>query len=504
MRTTLALLALLAGCEQVELGGTYAYLDELVDPTGAVAGTDAVFMPLPRAGGVARLAPGAEEATVLDLGARRVERLQATPTGDVLARTVATLCDDETVTGTRIDDCPYDELRRVGFVQRLGREKATDTWQVGPWYGDFTFSADGRWAVAPIDPDVGTTGGGIVNLTSLLALDLGSGRRFEIPVGFAADRILFVEDEAGARSAVVLSRSAVAVVDLTADLPGVRITYPLTLDAGSPLSPRDVVLTPDGGHALVTVAGSTDLYVLDLQDPSINLVSLAGTPADLVVDPANDQTLLVYANRSLVEVLDHQLFDLREVTLARPANHIDLGPDYALLSQLGAGLDLVRLDLASLRTDTIRLNYPPDEVQLAPDGAFAVTLVRSGSQGDNLELVDLVLRDGRVRTTSTAFRLDGAPVGLAMTEIPDGMSLLVLQQGVDTLFELSWPLLGLATADLPGGPAALGRVGDGFWIAHDDPLGLVSFYTPGEDVVSLAGFGRTGLFDVDQLFVEEE
>ena len=60
---------------------------------------------------------------------------------------------------------------------------------------------------------------------------------------------------------------------------------PLRLDADDQVDPSGAALTPDGGTLLVTVVGSSDLYMLELGEEGAywNLASLGAEPATLAV-----------------------------------------------------------------------------------------------------------------------------------------------------------------------------------------------------------------------------
>ena len=83
------------------------------------------------------------------------------------------------------------------------------------------------------------------------------------------NNILFTND--GYR-AVVMSRSKVVVLDL--ETQAITVEYPLTLDADIEIDPSAAVLTPDGRYVLISIEGTNDLYKLDLEVVSIDIVDL--------------------------------------------------------------------------------------------------------------------------------------------------------------------------------------------------------------------------------------
>jgi hypothetical protein len=505
-RPTLLLLAL-AACDPWTDRNVqnYGYLDAaLWDPAGLVATTDGLYVPLPNDGGLVLLAPG-EEATHLRLGDGYLQRLQVAPDQQtVLAFSHLYRCvdhegDKEPVT---IEDCE-GEVTTSGELTVVRAGATVDSVPLGLWYGPLTISDDSTYAVAAIDPYVSTTGGGIVNLTSLFVLDLTSMESWEVAVGFASDRVLFTTDGAGATTgAVVLSESEVALVDLASRASDPRVVFPLTLDPDDLVEPVGVSLTPSGEHALISVQGSDDLYALDLVNPSVNILSLAGRPSAMAVDATVDKTVLVYRNAAKVELLDHERFELTTVDLDESMGDIALSGDgLALLYDLGGSKDAYRFDLSTQVLHEYRLNWSPQTLHVAPDFSFAVSLPSEPF----LEVLDLSLTSEGVDTSPKRFGLDGRGVGIAFATTDTGSAILVLQEGEDTLYQLSWPDLGLSALDLPAPPLGVGTLPDGtFWITHDAALGLVSFYTPGEELRTVGGFGHHGLHGERLLVPEEE
>lgn len=506
----LVLLALVAGCDtwdNLPYNGGQSIDRPLWDPTGAVAATDGVYVPLPHAGRAALVAAGAEPVEV-DLGDGLIRSLDVAPDGQtVLAFMERFSCDagDDTER-TLLDECYVDDRITAGQLGVVRAGVATTWFDLAPQYGPLTFSPDSRFAVTSLDPDAQFNTGGIINLTSLQVVDLVADTSWEVSVGFRADRVLFMSDDAdNTVGAVVLSQSEVAVLDLAGQAPTPEVVFPLTLDPDQTLTPVGVSLTPSGSHALISIEGSADLYALDLVNPSVNIVSLAGRPAAMAVSPGADRTVLVYSNNPVVELLDHDLFDLQTIPLDEVMSDIHVADDFALLYSTVGRLDAYRLDLNTGTTDEYRLAWAPAQMHVAPDASFALSFNGDATQ-PRMELVDLTPGvDGRIDTDSRPFGLEGLGIGAAFATDEGGTTALILQDGVDTLAQLHYPSLALSTLDLPAPPRAIGALPDGgFWITHDDALGLVSFYQPGGEVTSVSGFARFGLHDDIMLVVEEE
>ena len=512
MRRPLILLAALAACAPHDVwpDGYTTLRAPLWVPGGAATGGTGVLLPLPRAQQIVSLAP---DGTLVGLGTESLvpSAAHALPGGRVLVTGAEVRCDEVPVTTfDGATDCDFDDLvvHDLAWVADsegpvdLDGDGEVDLLDLPLWFGDPEVSADGRFAVASIDPSASTQGGGIVNLNSVRVLDLEAGDSWEVSVGFDAGRILFTETAEGAADGLlVLSQSEVAVVDLTAQVPVPSVTFNLTLDADQVLQPVDIALTPDRGHALLTIQGSADLYVLDLVDNRVNIVSLSGNPAAMAVHAPTDQTVIAYTGRAYVDVLDHALFEPIQVALEEGASQIDLAEDFALLSSPGSR-DVVRLDLGLLRPEEYRLNFAPQRIEVAPDRSVALAFSSEGGRG-RVEALDLTAAgDGSLDLDSKPFGLDAPLADVAFTTTETGVEALLLLEDSETLFALAWPELQVEEVRLPDSPVAIGRVDDGpFWITHTDPLGLVSFYTPGEPLETFGGFAGAGLMDPEGDFV---
>jgi hypothetical protein len=486
------------------------------DPENVVVASGALYLRLPTAGAVVRIAPG-EEAKRLDLGEGRVTRVSGSPDG---SRIVAFLeqykCvfdeDDDVQHVDNVEDCPPDSLVVETSLKVINGTDVADTLPVAGTYNAIAFSDDGSYGIAYVDFEQNIVVDGVLNLTGVVALDLNTGARTVVPVGFAADRVLFTnEGGASTTKAVVLSRNEVAVVDLVAQPPSVEVTFPLTLDPDDPVEPTSVDLTPDGRYALISTLGSSDLYALDLEQHAINIVELAESPADLQVWDAHDRTVLVYSNRPVVELLDHTFFDVESFDLDESMTDVVLSGDNAVLFSTGNQHDLYRFDFSDQDVIEYRLQNPAVSVHVAPTGEYALALTRAeGSSGQGvdalydlnpgMEIIDLRSDD------SEAFLLEGQGLGVAYSSDESSLAALVLQEDIDYLYRLDLYTRDAREIELSAPPVAIGSLPDGtFWITHDAGLGLVTFLDSEGDVVSeVGGFATLGFFDPIEVIDEEE
>lgn len=493
---TLALLGL-AACGTPNQTATI--LDApLWSPTQSVATVGGLYTPLAQTGNLVWIDTGGD-ASLVAIRPGVLTRLSTTPDGlSAVAFVQEYACEpDEGRVPNELQDCAQADRVTSTRIALITEGDIDATYDVAGHFNTLEFSDTGRFAISWPDLDSGVPIEGVVNLNNVLVIDTESGEAWPVPVGFAADNVVYNADET---RAIVLSRSEVAVLDLTTQPPTRSVTFPLTLDPDDVVVPVGISLTADGRYALISVQGRGDLYVLDLVNPSVNLVSLAGNPSAMVVDAALDETLITYSNTPRAEVLDHQFFDTELIELDEPMDQILQRDSMALLWRLNTGHDAYRLDMATLDLVEYRLENPVIQMHLAPTGEYALALTRAeGGSTDaydtrpGMEILDL--RPGE--DDSFAYLLEGQGVGAAFVQGETTLDALVLQQGVDYLYRLDMYTLQPQQIDLVAPPVAIGAVPEGpFWIAHDDPMGLVSFFDPSNDrLVEVSGFATLGLLD---------
>ncbi|MFT4625952.1 MAG: hypothetical protein ACI8PZ_004623 [Myxococcota bacterium] len=514
MRASVALTLALVGCAgwgNLPTQSDTNINDRLWDPSGAVARVDGVYLPLPHAGGLVRLDAGNKNTpyVLIDIGEGRVTSVSPAPDGETLVAFVeryrCTELDDRDKEVVNVEDCLGGNALEIRTELSIVRDgKVQGGLDVDGAYNRVTYAEDGRFGIAwfEIDGDDGPINS-VINLTSVVALDLVEETTTPISVGFATDRILFVEGADGAASqAVVLSQNSVALIDLQSDPPRKDVTFPLTLDPDQVVDPIGVDLTPDGRYALITVDGSADLYALDLVNRSINIVELAGKPSDMRVNDLQDRTVLVYGRTAAVDVLDHTFFDVETFDLDEPMDHIEATDAFAVL-WADDGHDVYRLDLTDDSLVEYRLQNPAVDMFIAPGERFAVALTRpengfgDGAEGlydrnPGMEILDLEGDD------SQPFLLEGMGLGIAFADVGDALYALLLQEGVDYLYQLDLYTGQAEEVKLAEPPVAIGAMADGtFFITHDLPLGLVSFWDPSTGkVVEVGGFASVSIADL--------
>ena len=496
-----AVALLLLGCnpwDNLPLDG-WSWLEDPLWDDEVVAATDGLYVRLPHAGALMRITTAGETSTV-DLG-------DAEPVSMALGPDLDTIvlfqqwddCDTDDPDVETLSDCPEDdlvthhELSLIRDGQVVGENGPVDVpghynrLEFSPWSED---SGTDPVAVAYLDYEGGGIDvEGVLNLTEVLFVNLRTGATAPVSVGFSANNVLFTAD---GTKAAVLSRSQVVVVDLTSADYDVLVTYHLTLDADQEVDPLGAAITPDDRYLLMSVENSGDLYAMDLDNESINIVDLDASPAAMAVDSYADRTALVYGSRAQVDLLEHDYFDVETVELDEPCNAIaETDAGFAVLYNESASThDVYLLDIETGDLTEYRLANPVMSLQLTEDQTYAVALLRQewddSSSGIDAEydehwgmsLIDLTDDD------NIDLMLGSQPVGLALAEDAAGEP--------------------FATEEiaLPAPPTGIGAMPDGlFYITHQASLGLVSFLEPGAQKLtrSVSGFAGEGLFTDDEL-----
>jgi len=504
----------LAGCG-FEFGTSYsAGVDALWDAESVVSSADGLYARMPQTGGLVLLAPGAEPVFA-DVGAGHIVGLVPDQSGGRLAaildRTRCVAVEERDLRGVQyVNECPSnaEKVTEREIAQVQGGVLGAGV-SVPAHVNTVSWMPDGSRAVGWMDADQPVSLSGVVDPSSVEILDLAAGTATPVRLGFVATDLLFSDD---GNTALALSRSEVAVVNVGVSPPVLEVVFPLTLDVTAPVTPTGVDLTPDGAYAMVTVAGRSDLYVLDLVNHSVNLLTLSGTPSSLMVLPDLDRTVVAFANKAVVDVIDHDVFDVTEIPINGAVTTLTRAGDRLIgASPNGRAASLV--DVMMLKSWSYRLENPILEMRAAPGGEYAVALTRAeGGNGagvgglydahPGLEVLDLRAdANGEVRGDSSPYILESEGLGLAFSADAASLEVLVLQDGLDYLFALDLYTGLQREVQLAAPPVALGVLPSGtFWITQEAGLGLVSFLEPGADApVEVSGFATHGMFEQERL-----
>lgn len=482
-----------------------------------IAADGGLYVSLPQAGALVFVPSAGGEAAEVDLGGAEPVRLTLAPDQrSLLVTSRWSVCDDDDPDIETLGDCPEDELRSVYALDLVVDGALAQSFDIPPYLNAFSFTHGGTKALAYVDAESYATldeleDQALVDLNAVAVLDLEARSAEVVSVGFAANNFLFNEDDS---LALVLAQSQAIVLDLgTLD---VNVRYNLTLDEDEELDARAADFTPDGRYALIAISGSRDLYKLDLEIESIDILSMDGVPSDLYVDSATDQTAVVYAGQAQVDVIDHDAsFLVESVELETPVTEITaLETGVLLYNDANDGVKyLYRLDMEDLELTPYVVTNPVNEVMISDSGRYALAVLRptqswGGSSADDYTashygLGVLTLDDDDALSVT----LTGTPVGVALVDAADTTYALVLVEGEEELLmlDLASPSM-LETVAMPAPATGIGTMPDGrFWITHDEELGMVSFLEPETRALeSVGGFAAFGLIPDDSLPEREE
>lgn len=506
----LTLLALGACTWNLPSGGYNSWDAPLWD-ADIVSAADGVYVTLPASEQLVRVLPDGTWSAV-DMNGAGPDQVTLAPDQEtLLVATSWTTCRDDDPDIVYVEDCRSED-RDTAYELDVVRDGAVAfaTDEVPPQYNAWAFSSDGTLAVAYLDfsADEEIDVSGVLNLTEAVFLNLDSEEVHRVPVNFAPENVLFSNDGS---TALVMSRSKVAVVALTGDDAwSVTVTFPLSLDVDQEVDPGSAVLVSDDAdetdYALVTVTGRSELYVLDLTDESIDIVELDGVPADLFVDEVTNHTLISYGARPAVDVLDHELFELESYDLDEACNRMD-GRDgrVVLYNEDGRNLhDVYVFDTTARTLLEMRAENPILDMHLTDDGLWGVATMQPESGGGQdasgfydqyygIGVFDLA-EDG---ADPVALVLEGQPLGLELT-VDDGQDYaLALIEGVDGLQKIALQGAQATEILLEEPPLGIDAMPDGsFVVTHDNPLGLLTFVDASTGALqTAANFAVDGLLD---------
>ena len=495
---------LMIGCNPWDMPyETTVYEEHLWDPSVAVT-AEGVYVRLPTVGRLVLVKPDGTWSDV-DLDGAAPESLSVAPDGSgVFVVASWSVCDDNDPLVAYVDQCADSKLsveremvlvrngERVGGGALVGVSAALDS---ASWTDDASIAA---LYVNPANAS-SVVVDGFLNLNEVTFVEAQSATVHRVSVGFAAEAVLFTDDNA---RAVVLSRSQVAVVNLggsdgDCEAWSSCVTYPLTLDADQTVTPDDVVLVADGRYALVSVASSKDLYVLDLLNESIDIIELAGVPSAVVDDPDHGVTVVTYGGRAQADVIEHELFEVSSITLEEPATRAVLTPVGVLAyNDVTTNFkDVAMIDPVTGDWLESRAENPIFALRAGSRYAVATMLPESGDGGlydahYGLGIFALNAPSSEDTTDPVSLVLESSPVGFETLETDSADYALVLMQDVDTLLKVRLNDAVATEIALEAPPLGIfASPGDRFVVTENSPLGMISFVDPVADSqVTVTGF----------------
>jgi hypothetical protein len=500
----LLLLGMLGACTQ----SGYQYLDQPLWDSDIVPASDGIYVSLPHAESLVLVKDDATWEEV-DLDGARPTRVIPSPDGtSVLVFADWEECPDDNIELIYKQDCP-EALVKHSELAIVENGIRTQVLSIPSHLNTVEFSSDGAIAVAYLDYSMGgeISVDGVADLGEVAFIRLADGVKSSVSVGFSPSRVLFGPNN----TAVVMSRSQVVAVDLSTFEK--VLEAPLSLDADQQVDPSGAELAYDeesgGTTLLLTVSGSTDLYMLDLENEFWNIGDLGAIPSSIGVDNSSSKSVFVFGSSSKAVILDHGSLStlnsssLDTINLEEPSNKTILGQGFALLYHDSNDYvhDVYRLDLSTQELTEYVVANPVSSLSLTPSGAHAVGIMRPEyTYGTGVDAYQdsrwgIAILD---TTTNDAVSLvaESAPIALQMIENDQGSFALVLMEGLDYLLQVDLNAPSTSSkVELPAAPLDLDTMPDGrFVISHDVETGMVSFLEPATLALNtIDGFALEGL-----------
>ena len=501
----LTALTLLSACETYQ---SDTRSGELWD-TNVASANDGVYINLPYAENLIRV--NASGISIVDLDGAIPNRLVESPDGSqILVFATWQECKETDSDIVFPEDC--DELVENSVLSIVSDASVTSEVEIPSHLNTISFSNDASIAVAYLDYD--TSGDiqvdGFADLGEVAFIRIADGTKGSASVGFSPKQVLFSPDN----QAVVMSRSQVVAVDL--DTFEKTLEAPLTLDADQAIDPSGAELAydPESGvtNLLLTVQGSSDIYMLNLESKYWNIGDLGSIPSDIGVDDTTAQSVFVFSGSSKAVVLDHTQLatlnssSLQDVELEEPSNKALMGDGFALLynDASGAVHDVYKLDLLTRELTEYVVSNPVSELMVTDSGNFAVAVVRPENTGGSdyqdsrygLSILDLSSDE------SISLVAQSEPIGVALAEDETSSYALALLAGSDTLLQVNLASPNSPVeVDLPASPVSIAAMPDGnFVITHNQSLGMVSILDPATlELQTMSNFAVTNLFEQKEL-----
>jgi DNA-binding beta-propeller fold protein YncE len=380
---------------------------------------------------------------------------------------------------------------------------------VRPDFNQMVMSPDGRWvacfhdAAQREDEDLSEDTWSF-NEVSLVDVE----NRIHVPmvVGFNPREIRYSADSA---RMVVVSDAYLAVIDLTADTPE-PVRIPIAEDALDPPVAEEVVLTPDGTHAIIRQFGASSLVVANLPDGSVDLIDVGDNPTDLDVTPDGQKAIAVARGSNELWLYDmNDIFAPAEV-LSMPAGEvlgsIVLSPDNSkgLLYSTASGVS--RFSSWNRLTDEIDVHpavKPITGIDMSPGGGVAL-LAHDADNGDtdpdsvfyNEYAVTLVeLED----FFANPIRMPAEPTEFAATA--DGNLGFVIMEDDASLIQLDYRTLIHDEVELKSSAVHMGVLPETrtVYVSQEHDLGRISFYDADSAALqTITGFELNSAIEVEQ------
>lgn len=267
---------------------------------------------------------------------------------------------------------------------------------IGEGVNALRVSPTGDYLLGFYDPSAGEVDfgdSGVINYYELDVIDLVALAARPILIDFSPSQVVFAPS---GRQCLLGSDHRLIWLDLES---GAKVTYPLTLDPTESREPRDIAISPDGSTALVLINGTDDIFVLDLVNPTINILNLSGQAESVTFLPDSRLALLPVPDTGKLGIIDLDAAMPAEISLGETASRLLLNPDGTQVVLYREGGDqLIFYDPAMEEVTALPLNVLIESeegrpsVAYSPDGRriLVVGQYGSGPSGKlDMDLVDL-------------------------------------------------------------------------------------------------------------------
>ncbi len=361
-----------------------------------------------------------------------------------------------------------------------------------------SLSPDGAWAMTWYDPSaesLGTTDG-VKSYNEVSFVNTGSPEHFPMAVGYSPAGVRWSED---GQLAVVVSDATLAVVDLSADTPSVRLVTLSDVPDDAPVA-EEVVLSPRGDYAFVRQRGEEGLLLVDLAGGLVERIPVGADPTDMDLNP--DGTALAVVARTAREVWSFDVADPWAAPTVTPFpspvayGSITFAGDgsSALLYTNAAAVD--QLAVWHVREGTFEergLVKPVASVAVSPTGD-TVVVFHTKTDADGAEENEFTGKWAITLMEVNGYRenrllLPSEPTGYSLSD--DSRWGFFILEGTALLEACSFASLIPDLVTLPSEPAFVGVLpGQSVaWASQAHDLGRLSFYDPDAATLdTLTGF----------------
>jgi DNA-binding beta-propeller fold protein YncE len=372
-------------------------------------------------------------------------------------------------------------------------------------------SPDGKWAICYHDVNAdggGIADGGSISFNAISIIDLETAEQVEAIVGAYPHDVQFTSDSS---LAVIVSDDYLAAVDLTADI--VALTrIAISDDLINPPRAEEVLLDPAGRYAIVRQYGVNELVLVDFSDSAsseVSMLAVGENPTDMDVSPNGEEAIVVARGSKELWIYDLDDPTLEPVIIPFPEEEVfgslllSPGNDQGLLYSTASGQSRLGVwDRVTEEVEVRGLVKPVSSVGLSPNGGTGVIFhprengdTPSSSQFYNHHAMSLVDMSDFF---STSYRLAAEPTAFAST--PDGNTGFYVMDGLPYLEIIDYQSFVPAEVRLPSVPVHLGNLPETntVFVSQEHELGRLSFYsTDDEQLRTITGFELNSAIEHD-------